>query len=95
MNYKVVTDDTVIASVRNGYKKTKLFTILHEFQRENIPVAEVDISEYCSATSCTASLKASIKRYKFTGIDAMTMGNKTYLVNQEALNETGNTESDK
>lgn len=85
MNFKEITDKAMINSVVNGYKKTKLYDLLYRFQEEGIVVAEVDISEYKSATSCTAAIKASIKRYGFTHLNATTMNGKTYIINEDAL----------
>jgi len=85
MRFTEVTDEGIIRSVANGYKRTKIFCLLDEFQESGMKVAEVDISDYKSATSCTASIHASIKRYGFANIAVCTSDGKTYLINKEKI----------
>ena len=80
MKFKEVTDESIIRSVVNGYKRTKIYCLLDEFQKSGMKVAEVDAEGYATPATCTGSIKASIKRYGFAGIGACTAEGKTYLV---------------
>lgn len=83
MDYSPVTNDALIATVKNGYKRTKLFDVLYRFQKDEIGVAEVDAEGYKNVSSCTAALRASIKRFGFANLTATTVDGKCYLINKD------------
>lgn len=85
MRFKEVTDEGIIRSVVNGYKRTKVYCLIDEFIESGVKVAEVDTEGYKSATTCTASINASVKRYGIPNVVAVTAEGKTYIVNKEKV----------
>ncbi len=67
-----------------GYKETKIQQVLSDFQKSEIPVAEVTIDrgEYSSLNSAYSALNSGIKRLKMSNIGVKVKSKRLYLINK-------------
>lgn len=65
-----------------GYKMSKNQKILEEFRNSDLDCAEVTEFTQCSATTCAASLNASIKRYRLNTLRAIIREGRVFLIKE-------------
>lgn len=77
----IAYDDFVKIS-KTGYGKTKLQEEFETFIAMNVPVVEVDISEYSNINVACTTFNGSIKRQRLTSkLKAVSRNKKLYLLN--------------
>lgn len=64
------------------YKKSNNYRILSEFISSGLKAAKVEEFTQKSATSCAASLNASIKRYRMNSIYAIERKGEVFLIRE-------------
>ena len=63
-----------------GFKKTKNQKILEDFVNSNMDCAEVKDFTCKTASYCATSLNISIKRYKLSGVQALSRKGRVFLI---------------
>lgn len=71
-----------ISELGRGYKRTKILTILDEFQKSGLECARVEDWEYATASSGAGTLNKAIKNFRFAGMKAFSRNGQIYLVKE-------------
>lgn len=66
------------------YKRTKNLKLLEDFRDSGAHCAKVEDWNNKNCYVCTGSLRNSIRRYRFSTLQAITRNGEVYLINKEA-----------
>lgn len=78
----VPVDRTEIGISRRGFRRSKNLDILTTFVESDMDTARLDAFDYTNARAGSSSLKASIKRFGFNGINAVSRKGNLYLIKE-------------
>lgn len=65
-----------------GYTKTKILTILEEFEKSGLDCARVEDHGCKNAKSCAASLRMAVKRFHMNNIEVITRKDQVYMIHK-------------